>query len=168
MPPAEPELPHLRKAVVRQRGRLFEDFAPGQTFVHHWGRTIGESDALLFTSLAMSFTPLYFNREYARAHGHPDIVVNPLLVFNVVLGLSVEDLSERDSLFLGVEALTWHAPVYPGDTLTARSTTLSARGSKSRADRGIVSWHTEGFNQQGARVIDYRRSNLLRRRGAGE
>ena len=31
---------------------------------------------------------------------------------------------------------------------------------------GIVTWHTEGHNQTGVRVIDFRRSNLVRKASA--
>src|SRR5689334_3613671 len=162
--PQEP--PFLAKAVKKTRGNAFEDFTVGQVFEHHWGRTINEGDNSLFSTLTLHFNPLYFNAEYAKAHGHPNVVVNPLLVFNTVLGLTVEDLSEGGGAFLGAEALTYHAPVYPGDTVTARSAVVDIRESKSQPDRGIVTWHTEGFNQHGKLVIDYRRSNFKMKKKA--
>ena len=64
----------------------------------------------------------------------------------------------------GVDALTFHAPVYVGDTLTARSVVVDKRGSKSHPEMGIVTWQTEGTNQNGILVVDYRRTNLVRRR----
>lgn len=152
------------KALKKPKGTAFEDFKVGQVFEHHWGRTINESDNSLFTVLTLHYNPLYTNVEYAKAHGHPNVVVNPLLVFNTVLGLTVEDLSEGGGAFLGAENLTYHAPVYPGDTLTARSTVLDYRASKSQNDRGIVTWHTEGYNQHGKLVIDYNRTNMKIRR----
>ena len=152
------------RATLWPKGRLFEDFHVGQTFEHHWGRTIFEGDTTLFTTLTLSFNPLYFNRVHAKAHGHPDIVVNPQLVFNVVLGLSVEDCSEIGGPFLGVFDLTYDRPVYPGVTLTARSTTLEARLSDSNPANGIVTWRTEGFDEAGDRVVGFRRSNLVRLR----
>jgi acyl dehydratase len=151
-------------AKLWPKGRLFEDFHVGQRFDHHWGRTIFEGDATLFTTLTLSFNPLYFNRVYANAHGHPDIVVNPQLVFNVVLGLSVEDCSEIGGPFLGVFDLTYDRPVYSGTTLTARSETLEARISDSNPTNGIVTWRTEGFDEAGERVVGFRRSNLVRLR----
>jgi len=154
------------RAKLSPKGRLYEDFQVGEVRIHHWGRTIFESDTVLFTTLTLSFNPLYTNRAYAEAHGHPDIVVNPLLVFNTVLGLSVEDNSEIGGPFVGVGALTYHQPVYPGDTITARSTTRSARLSASNPANGIVTWHTEGFNQRDERVIDFERSNLVRLRNS--
>lgn len=142
------------------KGHTYEDFEPGRVFVHHWGRTITEADNTLFTTLTQAYNPLYFNEPFAKEHGHPSVVVNPILVFCVVFGLSVEDLSEAGGPFLGVDELTFHAAVYPGETLTARSTVVDRRVSKSREGQGIVTWHTEGFNQRDERVIDFKRSNL--------
>ncbi|MET0295415.1 MAG: MaoC family dehydratase [Phenylobacterium sp.] len=152
------------RAKLWPKGRLYEDFVVGEVRAHHWGRTITESDTILFSTLTLSYNPHYTNRAYAQAHGHPDLVVNPLLVFNTVLGLSVEDNSEIGGPFVGVDKLTYHQPVYPGDTLTARSTTVAMRVSASNPRNGIVTWHTEGLNQRDERVIDFERSNLVRLR----
>jgi len=152
------------RAKLWPKGNLFEEFHEGQTFEHHWGRTITETDTVLFTTLTLSFNPLYFNRVFAKAHGHPDIVVNPQLVFNVVLGLSVEDCSEIGGPFLGVYELIYDRPVYPGTTIRARSTTIEARISGSNPRNGVVTWRTEGFDEAGERVVGFRRSNLVRRR----
>lgn len=151
-------------AKLRPRGHLYEDFQVGQEFVHHWGRTITESDTIAFSTLTLSFIPLYFNVEYARAHGHESIVVNPLLVFNVVLGLSVEDCSEIGGPFVGLGKLTYRKRVFPGDTLYARSRTIACRVSASNPANGIVTWHTEGHNQHDDLVVDFERSNLVRLR----
>lgn len=154
------------RARLWPKGNRFEDFTVGRVFQHHWGRTINQGDNSLFATLTLHYNPLYTNAEYARAHGHPDVVVCPLLVFNTVFGLSVEDLSEGGGPFLGVERLTYHAPVYPGDTLTARSTVIESRTTEKFPGFGIATWHTEGFNQHGLRVVDYHRTNLVRKRDA--
>jgi acyl dehydratase len=144
------------------KGNQFEDFQAGQVFEHHWGRTLTESDATLFSTLALRFNPIYFNREYARAHAHADLV--PLLVLCTVVGLSVEDLSEAGGPFLGVNDVEFHRPVHPGDTLDARSTVVSARESGKRPQFGIVTWRTEGHNQHEELVVSYERTNLVARR----
>jgi acyl dehydratase len=87
-----------------------------------------------------------------------------MLVFLTVFGLSVEDLSEAGGLFLGVDELTFHKPVYPGEALIARSTVVDKRESSSRPENGIVTWHTQGFNGRGEMVIDFRRTNLVNKR----
>ncbi|MCP5180378.1 MAG: MaoC family dehydratase [Pseudomonadales bacterium] len=152
------------RARLWPKGNRFEDFGEGRVFDHHWGRTITAGDNAAFTTRTLSFCPLYFNEPYAQAQGHPRTVVNPLLVFNTVFGLTVEDLSEGGGPFLGVDKCHFLAPVYVGDTLTARSTVVSARESKGNAAMGIVAWHTQGFNQHGEQVIDYVRTNLVRKR----
>ena len=158
--------PEFGRFPLAVKGRQFEDFTEGQTFEHHWGRTINEGDNSLFATLALRFTPLYTNAEYARAHGHPGVVVDPLLVLCTIVGLSVEDLSEGGGPFLGVEDVEFLVPVYPGDTLTAQSVVISKRESESRPQFGIVTWQSEGRNQKGEVVVRYRRSNLVVKRNS--
>jgi acyl dehydratase len=157
-------LPDPADFPLRRRGNSFEDFEPGRRFNHRWGRTITDGDNALFTSVTLSFNRLYFDAEHARRLGHPGVVVNPMLVFTTVFGLSVEDLSEGGGPFLGIEALTFHRPVYPGDTLSAHSSVVDRRESDSRPRMGIVTWHTEGRNQKSEVVVDYRRTNLVNKR----
>ncbi len=153
-----------KSAVRLRKGHRFEDFTVGRVFEHHWGRTLNEGDNSLFSTTTLAFNPLYFNREYAKAHGHKSVVINPMLLLSTVVGLSVEDLSEGGGPFLGINDLTFHRTVYPGDTIRARSTVVAQRPSGSRPQFGIVTWHTEAFNQDDQIVIDYKRSNLVTRR----
>ncbi|MDP1820496.1 MAG: MaoC family dehydratase [Acidimicrobiales bacterium] len=154
----------LRSFPIRRRGNAFEEFTIGRRFEHHWGRTITAGDNAAFTTVTHAYNPLYLNAEQARAEGHPDVVVNPMLVLCTVVGLSVEDLSEGGGPFLGIDDLTFHRPVHPGDTLTASSTVVEARDSASRPNTGIVTWHTEAHNQRSELVLDYRRTNLVAKR----
>jgi itaconyl-CoA hydratase len=153
-----------KRARLWPKGRLFEDFTVGQRFDHHWGRTISESDAIQFATLTLAFNPLYTNRDYAKAHGHSDIVVSPHLLFNVVLGLSVEDLSEIGGPFLGVFELKYYRPIYPGITVRAASETVEVRKSESMSSNGIVSWATRGLANDGETLVSFRRANLVRLR----
>ncbi len=148
------------------KGHRFEDFEPGQVFRHHWGRTVTSGDNVVFSTATCNWNPLHLNVEYARSLGHPDVVVNPMLVLCTVVGLSVEDLSETGGPFLGMEDVVFHRPVYPGDTLTARSAVVSAVESASRPGDGIVTWQTEARNQHGDLVVSYRRTNLVAKRRA--
>ena len=158
----EPVADFRKQAKLWPKGNTYEDFEVGMVFQHHWGRTLNEGDNSLFTTLTLHFNPLYFNEPYAKAHGHPGVVVNPLLVFNTVFGMSVEDLSEGGGPFLGVDAMTHHRPVHVGDTVYAQSEVVGKRTSEKFPGFGIVTWHTKGLNQDGEMVIDYRRTNLVR------
>lgn len=149
-----------------KRGNQYEDFEVDQVWPHHWGRTLTESDNTTFTSATCNWNPMYINAEFARAHGHPGAVLNPLLVLCTAVGMSVEDLSEGGGPFLGVEDCEFVAPVYPGDTIAARSVVLDKRESASRPSNGIVTWETTVTNQRGETVLTYRRTNLVAKRKA--
>lgn len=165
MTPNEQTVARLRtEAQLRPRGHRYEDFEPGRRFQHHWGRTVTAADNTLFSTLTLHYNPHYTNEAYAQAHGHRTVPANPLLVFNTVFGLSVEDLSEGGGPFLGVDELRYLIDVYPGDTLYARSEVLAARLASNRPGYGIVTWHTTGWNQHGQDVIAFQRSNLVRTR----
>jgi len=147
--------------VLWNKGRDAEEFTLGQTIPHHWGRTITEGDNSLFTMLSQMYNPLYFNEPYAQKMGHKSIVVNPFLVFNIIFGQSVEDLSENRGLFLGIDDCKFLEPVYVGDTLRAESKVLGKRTPKSNKKNTIVTWKTKGFNQDNKQVLEYVRSNLF-------
>jgi itaconyl-CoA hydratase len=153
--------PVLADFPVRQRGAYLEKFAVGEVYEHHWGRTVGTADNTVFSTALCNWNPMHLDIGFARAHDHPDVVVNPMLVLCTVIGLSVEDLSESGGPFLGIDGCTFPTPVYPGDTLTARSEVLAVRESKSRPGTGIVTWRTTGSNQRGETVCAYVRSNLI-------
>lgn len=151
-----------------ERINYFEDFSEGQTFEHHWGRTINEGDNSKFTTQTMHATPTYFNADYAEDVGYDGVVVNPLLAFNVVFGMSVQDLSEAGGAFLGIENLQFHETVYPGDTLYAKSEVISKRESDSRPQQGIVHWYTKGIRPDGDLVLEYERKNLINKQSHPE
>ncbi len=146
---------------LRERGNRYEDFRVGERFVHHWGRTLTESNNVLLCTLTLHYKPHYTNVAYAQAHGHPASPVNPLLVFNTAFGLSVEDLSEIGVPFLGVEELSYLRDVYPGETLYAASEVIAARLASNRPGQGIVTWHTRGWSQRDEQVITRKRANLV-------
>jgi len=156
--------PDFDSFVPARKGNQYQDFEVGQQWEHHWGRTLRADDNTVFSAVTCNWNPLHHNVEYAKAEGHDDVVLNPMLVLCTVVGLSVEDLSEGGGLFLGMEDVTFHREMYPGDTVTCRSTVVETRESKSNSGAGIVTWHTEAHNQRGELVVDYRRTNLVRKR----
>lgn len=147
-----------------KKGRFFEDFEVGQTFNHHWGRTVQAYDSIIFNSLTLSYAPLYNNDEYARLLGHSQSPINPYLIFLLVLGMSVEDTSEgvdgAEGAFLGVEYVRFGSMVFPDDTITSHTEVEGLRESASRPNGGIATWLTTGRNQRGEVVLEFKRTNL--------
>jgi len=154
--------PRLRERAVGRFNR-FEDFQVGREFRHRFARTITEAEAIEFATQCLQFEPALLDREYARYLGHPDLVVSPQLVYTIVFGLTVEDLSEAGGILLGADGIRFHAAVHPGDTLRARSTVIAARPSSKNPATGVVQWATTGFTERIGPVITFTRSNLVPR-----
>jgi itaconyl-CoA hydratase len=148
--------------------RLFEDFEVGLVIGHHWGRTVTETDAVLFATQTHLYQPANFNAVVAEHDGRPGPAAPELLVFAVVLGLSVEDLSESGGPFLGADDIRHGVPVLAGDTLWSASRVVSRRPSESRPGWGVVRWRTIGVNQRGEEVVSYERTSLVRRRTSSQ
>ena len=67
----------------------------------------------------------------------------------------------------GIDNLKWLKPVRPGDTISARRTTLETRASKSKPDIGIVNNLWEVFNQNGEMVMSMQGYGMFLRRNPG-
>jgi len=141
-------------------------FNVGDVYRHHWGRTLTDGEAQLFATATMNAVPLYFNKLHAQALGHHTPPVHPLLVMNVVFGMTVEDLSEQAIAHLGYWNMKFPAWVYPGDTLISSSEVLDKRESGSKPDRGIVHVRTTGRNQRVEEVCVYERKILVKKRSS--
>lgn len=64
----------------------------------------------------------------------------------------------------GVRDLRWLKPVYPGDTISYRSTVIGKKDTKSHPEWGLMISRHEGFNQDGEPVIGLQGSVLVERR----
>jgi itaconyl-CoA hydratase len=145
-------------------GRVFEDFAEGQVFRHRLGRTVTTTDNIWFTLLTVNPNPIHFDAVWASHTEWGKPLVNSAFTLALVTGLSVDDLS-KNAVNLGWDKVRLPHPVFEGDTIYAQSTVLATRSSKSRPHQGIVTFKTEGFNQDGTVVIEYERTILVYRRG---
>lgn len=146
-----------------QIGRYYEEFTVGEIIEHAFSKTIFESDNNLFSLLTMNCHPVHTNVDYASHSQHGQILVVGTLVFSLVVGLTVIDISGKAIANLGYEDVKHLLPTYLGDTLYARTRVISKRESKSKSDRGIVYVETVGYNQRGEDVISFRRNVLVKK-----
>ncbi len=106
----------------RPFGRYFEDFEPGDVYRHWPGKTITEADDHLFCMITMNHHPLHTNAwfaEHETVQGKNVVVGN--LVYSLVLGMSVPDVSGAAIANLEVESLVHRAPTFHGDTIYAET-----------------------------------------------
>jgi acyl dehydratase len=145
-------------------GRYYEDFAVGDTYKHWPGRTLTAADNTWFTLLTMNQHPIHFDEEYAKKTEFGKPLVNSTLTLAVVVGMSVQDVSQNAVANLGWTDIVMPAPVFNGDTLYAESTVLEKRESKSRPTQGIVTVATRAWKQDGTTVMTFKRSVLVPKR----
>ena len=151
----------------RPFGRMYEDFEVGDVYKHWPGKTITEADDHLFCMITMNHHPLHTDAWFAKTQtqfGRNVVVGN--LVYSLVLGMSVPDVSGAAIANLEIETLKHAKPTFHGDTIYAESEILDVTPSKSKTDRGVVHVETRALNQRGERVLSLRRRVLIPRRPA--
>jgi 2-methylfumaryl-CoA hydratase len=144
-------------------GNFFEDFHLGQTITHATPRTVTTGDVALYNALFGARFPLQSSDMFAYAIGYPRAPVDDLLVFHIVFGKTVPDISLNAVANLGYADCRFLHAVYPGDTLTAVSQVIGLRENSSRKT-GVVYVRTSGFKQDGAKVLEYVRWVMVRKR----
>lgn len=144
-------------------GNFFEDFRLGQVIRHATPRTVTTGDVSLATAIYGSRFALQSADTFAHGVGYPASPVDDILVFNVVFGKSVPDISLNAVANLGYAAARFVRPVYPGDTLTAVSEVIGLKANTS-GKTGIVYVRTVGTNNRDEIVIDYNRWVMVQKR----
>lgn len=147
---------------ANQMGNYYEDFYIGQEIEHCLSKTIFESDNNLFCALTMNAHPIHTNLHYAQKQQHGKLLIVGTLVFSLVVGFTVMDISGKAIANLDYEDIKHLAPTFAGDTLYAKSKVLDKKLSKSKNDRGIIYVETIGYNQDGISVISFKRHVLVK------
>src|SRR6185503_15368347 len=144
-------------------GRFFEDFTLGETIAHATPRTLSEGDVALNIALTGSRYALFSADTFAQSCGLGSAPIDPLLVFHIVFGKSVPDISLNAVANLGYAEGQFIAAVFPGDTLTAYSEVLALKETSNRKT-GIVTVRTIGMNQLAEPVLSYVRWVMVNKR----
>ena len=133
-------------------GLYFEEFYVDQKFEHPWGRTITESDNMMFSCLTLNVQPLHIDADFASRTEWGKPLVNSLFT----LGTTVANLGMTDIRF--------PKPLFHGDTIRVRTSVKSVRESKSRPKAGIVEFEHVAVNQHKEVVAICVRQALMHKR----
>lgn len=145
-------------------GRYYEDFEIGDVYEHRPGRTITESDNINFSLMTMNLHPMHCDSAYAAQSEFGRPLVNSGLTLAIVLGMTVPEVSGKAIANLGWKEIALTAPVFPGDTVYAKSEVLDKRESRSRPNAGIVTVKTTGIKADGTVFMSFERSALIQKR----
>src|SRR5580658_887355 len=144
-------------------GNYFEDFRLGQTIVHATPRTVTTGDVSLYTALYGSRFAVQSSDAFAHAIGYPRAPIDDLLVFHIVFGKTVADISLNALANLGYAGCYFRSPVYPGDTLSALSEVIGLKENSS-GKTGIVYVRTTGYKDGETPVLEYVRWVMVHKR----
>jgi acyl dehydratase len=148
----------------RPFGRYLDDFEVGDIYRHWPGKTVTEYDDHLFCMITMNHHPTHTNDWFAENEspvGKNLVVGN--LVYSLVLGMSVPDVSGSAIANLEVEELKHSKPTFHGDTIYAETRVLEKKET-SDGKRGVVKVETKGINQRGEEVCYFKRKVLVWKR----
>lgn len=143
-------------------GKYFEELDVGARFEHQPARTVTEADNLLFSTLTMNPQPLHLDAHFASDTQFGQRLVNSIFTLGLVVGLSVGETTLGTTIGnLGFEQVEFPKPVFIGDTIRAVTEVVAKRESKSRTDRGIVTFEHRGLNQRDELVCRCRRAAMM-------
>jgi 2-methylfumaryl-CoA hydratase len=148
--------------VKTNPGNFFEDFRLGQVIRHAVPRTVTAGDVALYTGLTGSRFALPSSDAFAQRLGFGHAPIDELLVFHIVFGRTVADISLNAIANLGYAGCRFGVAVFPGDTLAASSTIVGLKENSSR-ETGTVYVRSTGTNQRGETVLDYIRWVMVRK-----
>jgi acyl dehydratase len=153
--------------VEVQRGLWFEEFTVGRLYRHRPGRTVTETDNVLFSTLTMNTQPLHLDAAWSAEQTFGERLVNGMFTLSTLIGLSVSQLTLGTLVAnLGFNEITFPAPVRIGDTLYAETLVTAVRPSRSRPGEGVVDLQHIARNQHGVVVAQCSRVTLVQRRPA--
>ncbi|MGZ5918084.1 MAG: MaoC family dehydratase [Methyloceanibacter sp.] len=144
-------------------GNFFEDFKLGQEIVHATPRTVTAGDVSLFTALYGSRFAVQSSDSFAKAIGYERAPIDDMLVFHIVLGKTVPDISRNAIANLGYAELRFLKAVYPGDTLTSTTEIIGLKENSNRKN-GTVYVRSTGRNQRAEPVLSFARWVMVNKR----
>jgi acyl dehydratase len=129
--------------VVEQRGLWFEELRTGVIYKHSPGRTIGEADNTLFSTLTMNPQSLHLDAAFSAATEFGERLVNSLLTMSVLVGLSVGHLTQGTIVAnLGFRDARFPAPVLIGDTIYGETVVTEKRRPWPPPTPSSSTWRT--------------------------
>ena len=147
--------------------RYWEDFKVGE--VEQIGGKRVDRDELIEFAKQFDPQPFHIDEAAAKHSMYGGLIASGWHTCAMVMRMMCDAyLSQSASVGSpGIDNLKWLKPVRPGDTISARRTTLETRASKSKPDIGIVNNLWEVFNQNGEMVMSMQGYGMFRRRNPG-
>ncbi|MFC2949694.1 MaoC/PaaZ C-terminal domain-containing protein [Virgibacillus sediminis] len=100
--------------------KFYEELSTGERWVSG-GRTITETDLVMFSAFSGDWFPIHSNIEYARETPYKKRIAHGMLVLSVSTGLMRFDAS-KVAVFYGMDRIRFVNPTFIGDTVYVEAT----------------------------------------------
>ncbi|MFJ5771750.1 MaoC/PaaZ C-terminal domain-containing protein [Psychrobacillus sp. NPDC093180] len=114
--------------------KYFEDYQLGDVWESK-GRTITESDIVMFSALSGDWFPLHTNIEYAKETQYKQRIAHGMLVLSITTGL-VHFEPGVVVAFYGMDKVRFTAPTFIGDTIHLEGKVIDLKSKES--NQGVV------------------------------
>jgi len=111
-------------------------------------KTISDQDIVRFAEVIGDHNPVHLDETYAAKTMFKRRIAHGMLCGGLISAVIGTKLPGPGTIYLN-QTLRFTAPVYIGDTVTARVTV-----AKIREDKGIVTLETVCFNQHNKNVVE--------------
>ncbi|MBX7442624.1 MULTISPECIES: MaoC family dehydratase [unclassified Arthrobacter] len=148
--------------VIEQRGLYFDELEEDVIYAHRPGRTVTETDNVLFTTLTMNTQALHLDAAWSAGQPFGQRLMNSMFTLATMVGQSVTQLTQGTIIAqLGLTDVSFPNPLFHGDTLYTETVVTGKRLSASRPGQGIVTMELTGRNQDGTVVARATRNCLM-------
>jgi len=128
----------------------FDDLEVGQEWTSE-DRLVTQEDVAAFADLTGDRSPIHLDPEFARTTPFRRCIAHGLLGLALAAGMCQGYPPVPTVAFLGLREWHFRAPIYPGDTVHARTEVLE-KEAQGRGRRGQVVWRVQMINQSGRLV----------------
>ncbi|MFL6333903.1 MAG: MaoC family dehydratase [Pyrinomonadaceae bacterium] len=111
-------------------------------------KTVADEDVRAFAELTGDRNPVHLDEEYAASTRFGRRIAHGMLGASLISAVLANELPGRGTVYLS-QTLRFTAPVFLGDTVTARVTVKAVR-----EDKPVVTLETVCTNQRGERVVE--------------
>jgi len=126
---------------------------------------VTQMDNMLFSNMTLNPQPLHIDFAFAAETEWGRPLVNSLFTLGLMIGISVNDTTIGTTVAnLGMTEVVFPHPLFHGDTIHVETEVLAVRESKSKNDRGIVSFQHRAYNQHDTLVARCDRQAMMRKR----
>jgi acyl dehydratase len=132
----------------------FEELTVGISFTS--GETeITNDDIRRFADLTGDANKLHVDPDYAKSVGFKGVIAHGMFTLSIALGLwhSLNVANDTTLAFVGINNVSFKAPVYPGDRLKLYAEVIGARESKSKPNAGLITLKMKVLNSESESVV---------------